>query len=146
MSSTYLNLNVHIIFATKGRAPTIADDWRQDLHAYIGGTLKTLGARPQIVGGVADHVHLLVGLKSTHSVADLAREVKKVSSVWAADRYAAFSWQAGYAAFSIGAERISNVTTYIANQERHHRKLSSADELRQLLAEEGIEYDERFFA
>lgn len=61
MASTYLALNVHIVFATKGRAPMIADAWRGDLHAYIGGTVRGLGAVAQIVGGVWDHVHILAG-------------------------------------------------------------------------------------
>ncbi len=90
MASAHLALNVHIIFATKGRAPMIADAWRDDLHAYVGGTVRGLGAIPTSVGGVADLVHLLAGLRGNHAVSDLVREVKKASTVWAKERFAGF--------------------------------------------------------
>lgn len=123
----------------------IAPEWRSDLHAYIGGTVRGLGATPTIVNGVADHVHLLVGLRGTHAVADLVREVKKASHSWASERFRGFQWQDGYAAFSVSPSDVGRVTAYIANQEEHHRTVSSVDELRALLAEFGVEFDERFF-
>ncbi len=73
MPSTYLSLHYHLVFSTKERAPLIALDWRARLHEYLGGTIRGLGGFPQGVGGVADHVHLLVGLKSTHCLADVMR-------------------------------------------------------------------------
>jgi putative transposase len=145
MASTYLSLYTHIIFATHGRAPTIARDWRQDLHNYLGGAVRELGAKPMIVGGVADHVHILASLSATHPIADLVREVKKSSSIWAKCRYESFSWQQGYAAFSLGADRVRAVSQYIADQEDHHKAFSSAEELRALLDEHGVAFDERFF-
>ncbi len=145
MASTYLSLNVHIVFATKGRAPMIGGDWRSDLHSYIGGAARGLGATPLAVGGVADHVHLLVGLRTTHAVTDLVREIKKASSTWSSDRYDGFAWQEGYAALTVGPSDIRRLVAYIGKQEEHHRKVSSAEELRALLEEFGVPYDERFF-
>lgn len=145
MASTYLALNVHIVFATKGRAPMIDAAWRGDLHAYIGGTIRGLRAIPTMVGGVADHVHILAGLRGTHAVADLVRDVKRASNAWASERFAGFQWQDGYGAFSVSTGDLAKTVAYIANQEEHHRHVSSADELRALMAEFGIEYDERFF-
>ena len=123
----------------------VGDGWRQDLHNYLGATLRALGAKPIVVGGVADHVHLLGSIKPSHAVSDLVREIKKSSSSWAAERYPGFGWQVGYAAFSVGVGDVERVTGYIARQEEHHRNVSSADELRRLLGENGIEFDERFF-
>jgi len=145
MASTYHSLNFHVVFATKGRTPIIEPTWRNDLHAFIGGAVRTLGAKPIAVGGVADHIHLLASLKATHCVADIVREAKKVSSAWATERYPRFAWQAGYAAFTVGQRDLSAVGEYIARQEEHHRRVSSSDELRSLLEEFGITYDERFF-
>ncbi len=54
VSATYINLAIHVVFATRGRMPKIADAWRQDLHAYIAGTLSGLGAEAVIVGGTMD--------------------------------------------------------------------------------------------
>lgn len=123
----------------------IADAWRQDLHNYLGATLRELGGKPIVVGGVADHVHLLGSIKPIHAVSDLAREIKKSSSVWGAERYSEFGWQVGYAAFSVGVGDLERMTGYIARQEEHHRIEASDDELRRLLEENGIEFDVRFF-
>ncbi len=78
MASTYLSLHYHLVFSTKNRAPLISADWRPRLHEYLGGTLRGLGGFPEGIGGVADHVQILVGLKSTHCLADVLRELKKI--------------------------------------------------------------------
>ena len=77
MPSTYLSLHYHIVFGTKDRVPMIDSSWRSRLHEYLGGTIRGLGGFPEEVGGVADHVHLLAGLKATHCLADVLRELKK---------------------------------------------------------------------
>ncbi len=74
--STYASLHYHITFGTKHRRPLIARSWESHLHEYLGGTVRGLDGFPQGVGGVEDHVHLLVGLKTTHTVADFLRELK----------------------------------------------------------------------
>ena len=105
MASTYLSLHFHIVFGTKNRVPSIRDAWIEDLHKYLGGIVSGLAGFPQGTGGVADHVHLLVGLKATHCLSDFVRELKKASSVWVRDKMkvADFEWQTGYAAFTVGA-------------------------------------------
>ena len=65
MSSTHLSLNYHIVFSTKNREPWIAPEWESRLHAYLGGCVKKLGGVPMDINGTADHVHLIIGLKST---------------------------------------------------------------------------------
>ena len=116
--------------------------WRQDLHNYIGGIVHGLDAKALIIGGVADHVRILMGLRTKHSVADLVRETKKASNAWAGERYAEFGWQSGYAAFAVDSSNVKRVCAYIANQEAHHHKVGSADELRAILIEHGLEIDE----
>ena len=145
MASTYVSLRVHLVFATKGRLPMIADAWRGRLHAYLGGTLRGLGATSLAVGGVADRVHILVGIKSTHAVADLVRETKKATTDWVRSEVGArdFQRQEGYAALSVG--EIGAVVAYIENQEAHHREWRFADELRALLEEAGIDIDPQYF-
>jgi REP element-mobilizing transposase RayT len=80
MSSTHLSLHYHIIFGTKNHEPLIAPTWRGKLHAYLSGIIRTLGGVPENIGGVSDHVHLLIGLRATHCLADVLRELKSVSS------------------------------------------------------------------
>ena len=144
--STYLDLRIHIIFATKHRQPLIHAEWRERLHGYLGGTLNGLGAAPLAIGGTEDHVHLLVALRGNHSVADLVRETKKASTTWTRQEMGvrSFTWQEGYAAFSVGSEKEA-VVHYIRNQEAHHQTRSSSEELRTLLEDAGVEIDERFF-
>jgi putative transposase len=147
MASTYLSLHYHLVFATKNREHAIAPEWRSRLHEYLGGTVAGLDGFPQGVGGVGDHVHLLVGLKATHCLADFLRELKKASSAWVHKKIGlqTFAWQEGYAAFTVSSPARPGVQQYIALQEEHHRECSSRDELLDLLAKAEIEYDPRYF-
>ena len=105
MSSNHLSLHYHIyhiVFGTKNHEPLIQPAWRGDLHAYLGGIIRTANGIAESVGGVSDHVHLLIGLRATHRLADVLRELKAVSSGWVHDEIGmrAFAWQEGYGAFT----------------------------------------------
>src|SRR5438477_69750 len=123
MSSTYLSLHYHLVFSTRNREALISPEWQLRLPASPGGTWPGLGGFPEGVGGVADHVHLLVGLKATHCLSDVMRELKKASSTWVHEEAGlrAFAWQEGYAAFTVSATVRDAVQHYVANQEEHHR-------------------------
>jgi len=146
MPSTYLSLHYHIVFSTKRREPTIDPSWRPRLHEYLGGTVNGLGAFSQGIGGTADHVHLLVGLKSTHRMADFMRELKKATSTWVHEEIglAAFGWQEGYGAFTVSPNAREAVRRYIGNQKEHHRTQSFREELVALLERAGVEYDPKY--
>ncbi len=145
MASTFLSLHYHIVFSTKERRPFIAPAWRTQLHDYLGGTVNGLGGFSQRVGGVADHVHLLVGLKATHCLAEFMRELKKATSVWARENHEPeFAWQDGYAAFTVSASKRAVVREYIGNQEAHHAKRDFVSELKDLLEKHEVEYNERY--
>ena len=145
MGSTFTSLHLHIVFSTKERRPFIAPEWRPRLHEYLGGTVRGLDGVAEAVGGVEDHVHLLVGLKPTHRPSDFLRELKKASSIWSAENHERkFSWQDGYAAFTISSTHCAAVRRYIANQEEHHRKVSFVDELKRLLEKNGVTYDPKY--
>jgi putative transposase len=146
MPSTHTALHYHLIFATKNRAPLLAAEWRPRLHEYLGGTVQGLGAVTHGVGGVADHVHLLILLKPTHRLADFVRELKKASSSWIRETFQLpnFHWQEGYGAFTVSASNKTAVQDYIAHQDEHHQKKSFRDELILLLRKSGVEYDERY--
>ena len=107
MGSTFLSLHYHIVFSTNERPPFIKPAWRSKLHEYLGGTVRGLGGIPEIIGGVEDHVHLLVGLRATHCLADLMQELKKASSIWAAEKHErGFEWQEGYSAFTVSGTQL----------------------------------------
>jgi len=116
------------------------------LHEYLGGSISGLGGIAQQVGGVADHVHLLVGLKATHCLADFMRELKKASSQWVHEAIGErdFSWQDGYSAFTVGATARGSVKRYISRQAEHHRVQPFRDELIEMLRRAEIPFEERF--
>jgi REP element-mobilizing transposase RayT len=144
MGSTFFSLHYHIVFSTKERRPFIKNTWQPDLHSYLGGIINGMKGVAEIVGGVEDHVHLLVSLRPVHCIADVLRDLKKDSSAWAKKFDRRFSWQEGYAAFTVSPTATDAVRRYIANQEEHHRKFSFIDELKSLLPAAGIEYDEKY--
>jgi REP element-mobilizing transposase RayT len=99
----------------------------------------------ELVGGVDDHVHLLVSLRPVHRIADVLRDLKKDSTNWAKEHFEPrFLWQEGYAAFTVSPSTTNSVKAYIANQEEHHRKYTFDGELKELLAKAEIEYDEKY--
>jgi putative transposase len=146
MPSTHINLLCHAVFSTRERQPSIELGWKDRLHAYLGGTARSLGAVPLVVGGVADHVHLLLSLRATHRLSDLMREIKHESSRWVHDEIGAvsFAWQEGYGAFSVSSREVSEMRRYIEGQEEHDRIHTFQEEYLTLLEEHDLEFDERY--
>lgn len=146
MPSTHLSLHFHLIFSTKDRVALMHKDWRGRLHAYMGGIINDLGGVPETIGGVEDHVHLLVGLRATHRLADVLRELKASSSKWVHEELQKplFAWQEGYGAFTVSQSQIEAVKKYIAHQEEHHRKRTFQEEYLEFLQKNGVEYDEKY--
>lgn len=146
MPSTHLSLHVPIVFSTKDRRAFIADEWRDRLHAFLGGGVRTAGAVPDAVGGTSDHVHLLVGLRATHRLSDLVGDIKQTSSEWVHEAIglATFSWQEGYGAFSVSPSQRQTVRQYIANQLEHHRKRTFQEEYQAFLKRTNVAFDARY--
>ena len=147
MPSTHLSLHYHIVFSTKNREPLIAAEWRSRLHAYLGGEVRTLKGIPEEIGGIEDHVHLLIGLRATHCLADVVRDIKRESSSWIHDTIGVseFAWQEGYGAFTVSPTQCESVRMYIQNQEHHHHgNKSFQDEYLSMLQQAGVEFDEKY--
>ncbi len=146
MPSTHLSLHYHIIFSTKDRHPFIADAWRSRLHEYLGGLVRAADGIPEAVGGTADHVHLLVGLRATHALAAFIQDIKQSSSHWIHEVIDAknLAWQPGYGAFTVSISNCEAVKKYIAHQAEHHRTKSFQEEYVVFLQKHGVEYDEKY--
>ena len=146
MPSTHLSLHYHLVFSTKQRIPFIRQEWRSDLHAYLGGVVKGINGVPVAIGGIVDHVHLLIGLRATHRLDYVLRDIKAGSSGWVHDIIGSkkFEWQSGYLGLTVSPSQIERVRRYILNQEKHHRRKSFQEEYVELLKMSAIEYDERF--
>lgn len=148
MPQSLAQVYLHIIFSTKERQQLLDEPTlRDEMHRILGAECNKLDCPVLLVGGVADHVHILCRLGRTISIADLVKEAKRESSLWAKQRLESlgdFHWQAGYGAFSISPAHVDSVREYIANQEEHHRGESFQDEFRRLLAKYAVEWDERY--
>ena len=144
--STFASLHYHVVFSTKNRMRFIDPQWETRLHEYLGGTVRGLDGFPQGVGGVEDHVHLLIGLKTTHCIADFMRELKKAASRWMHEEIGLkqFAWQEGYGVFSVSATARDQVKHYIANQRDHHRRMDFRDEFIAMLERAGVDYDPKY--
>lgn len=146
MPSTHLSLHFHLVFSTKDRHPFITETWREPLHEYLGGLTIHADAIPKAIGGTADHVHMLVGLRATHSLATFVQDIKQSSSRWVHERIGVsnFAWQPVYGAFTVRLSYCPAVKAYIANQIEHHRKRTFKEEYVMFLQKHRVTYDESY--
>lgn len=146
MAQTHLSLHVHLIFHTLDNRKSIKEEWRNNLHAFLGGCLKTAGCVPEAVGGTYDHVHILAGFRATHCIADVVKDIKVASSKWVHNEigHRMFGWQGGYGAITVSPSQIPRVKKYIVNQMEHHNVKSAKDEYVEMLNAAGVEYDEKY--
>lgn len=144
MSQSLVKIYLHIIFSTKDRENILPKSLLTDVHAYISGVIKNNGCVPIITGGITNHVHILCELSSTITVSDLVRKIKTSTSIWLKENNMCdnrFSWQGGYAAFSVSQSQVDTVMAYIANQEQHHQKRTFKEELTAFLEKYNVKYD-----
>ena len=145
MPQSLAKVYVHAIFSTKHREPLLDDAWRDELFHVMGGAINNLGCQSLIVGGVADHVHILFQLGRTITLADVIGKAKSTTSLWVSQKQRiVFHWQAGYAAFSVSQSNVEAVRVYIQKQPEHHARQSFQDEVREWLRRYEIDFDERY--
>ena len=147
MGSTYTQIYYHIVFSTKERMPALTKDRREDLFRYIWGIIKNKQSHLYRIGGVEDHIHILTSLHPTVALAAFVKAIKVGSNEWIKESrvFPAFThWQDGYSAFTQSQNEKDRVIEYIKGQEEHHSKESFRDELRRLLKEAGIEFEEKY--
>jgi len=107
MSHTSGNIQLHFIFSTEGRHPSIRPAFRDDLFAYLGGIVREMNGTALIINGANDHVHMLIRVRLSHSASDIARVVKANSSRWVREKHSAgFAWQSGYGVFSVSESTV----------------------------------------
>jgi putative transposase len=139
---TYNANFVHYIFSTKERRNTIPAELQEPLWAYLVGIANHLKIKSLAIGGTENHVHLLLGLPQTMTVAEAVQKLKANSSRWLREQGVDFQWQEGYGAFSVSPSLIEAVQHYIRNQKEHHHKRSFEEEFRAILDKNGVAYDE----
>jgi REP element-mobilizing transposase RayT len=146
MPQSLVKILVHVVFSTKSRADLIAPDIEERLFAYISGIVEKNGCKLILANGTTNHIHRLISLGKTMDISDLIGDIKRASSLWAKENGgpAAFYWQEGYGAFSIGQSQVAAVMKYISRQKQHHAKQDFKEEFRGLLKRYQVEYDERY--
>ena len=147
MANTYTQVHLQLVFAPKYRAALIHTYWENDLYKYITGIIQNNKHKMIAINGMPDHLHLLIGFRTTQSMADLMQDVKAGSSKWINDnKYCncRFEWQEGYGAFSYSKSQLPDVIRYIENQKEHHRKKTFLDEYKSFLEKFEVAYDERY--
>lgn len=140
---SYHSCLMHCVWSTNLRTPSLTPAIRNRLWPYLGGIAREHKMKALAIGGVADHVHMLVSLPATLSTAKAVQLLKGNSSKWLRDTFpdlsrARFAWQEGYGAFSIGMSGVDDTVRYIATQEEHHRRVGYQEELESFLKKHGI--------
>ncbi len=139
MGAPYHQLYAHLVWATAGRRPLITSVFESRLHSAIAGKCESLCCLPLAVGGVEDHVHVVVRMPPTLSISDLAQGVKGASSHLMNHVIApkiGFHWQGGYGAFTFSKRSLDRVAAYVRNQKAHHAN-------RNLIADYEIDEEEQ---
>lgn len=147
MANTYTKIYLHIVFAVKSRESFIPITIQQRIHLYMAGQLKNMGQYPVAIGGVDDHVHLLIDHRPNISVADIVKQLKTSTAKLINDNHLLlfnFVWQRGYSCFSYSASQVADVKRYILQQHEHHKGMSFREELIKTYERFGIEYDPRY--
>lgn len=147
MANTYSNLFYHIVFSTKGRTSLIGRDIEERLWAYIGGIARNHAIIAVQVGGIENHVHVLIMAKPKFAPSQIVQWLKGESSRWIHETFSelrSFEWQDGYGVFSVSKSNVPAVVEYIKNQRQHHQNQTFEDEYVSLLRLHGVDYDKRY--
>jgi putative transposase len=147
MANTFSFLNFHCVFSTKERIPLLTPEVRERLWPYLGGIARDNQLRAKCVGGVSDHVHLLLSLPTTIAIAKAIQLIKAGSSAWIHEtfpRLRNFAWQQGYGAFSIGVSQLPETIRYIEQQAEHHRTRTFQEEYLSILKKHEMSFNEKY--
>ena len=147
MPQSLTKLYMHLIFSTKNRRPFLDDKIRERTHAYLATVVRDMECPYAVVGGVADHVHILFDMGKKHAPVAIIEHVKRESSKFVktlGPQYQSFYWQRGYGMFSVSPTLLAEAEKYVRNQEEHHRHKTFQEEYRDFLQRYEIEYKEEY--
>ncbi|MCO6147716.1 IS200/IS605 family transposase [Flavobacterium sp. NRK1] len=147
MADTYSQIYIHIVFAVKGRNNLISKNWKDELYKYITGIITNEGQKLLAINGMADHIHIFIGLKPTATLSNIVRDIKANSSKFINDKKwiaGKFEWQQGFGAFSYSYSQLPNVISYIQNQEEHHKTKTFREEYIEFLKLYNVDFKNEF--
>jgi len=147
LANTFSQIYIQTVFAVSNRQSLIKPEFKEDLYKYVSGIVSNQGQKLIAINGVADHVHILIGLRPAMALADLVQEIKADSTNfinknrWVRGR---FNWQEGYGAFSYGHSQLDTIIRYIQNQEKHHKRRSFKNEYLTLPRKFDIAFEDKY--
>lgn len=144
MAHSYFQSIMHIVFSTKHREKTIPKAMKERLWSYAAGICQKRDIFVHAIGGMENHIHLLLQFPSMLLVPKAINAIKVNSSGWMSDFSSSFAWQEGYGAFSVSTSNVAKVVRYIQDQERHHKKMTFDHEFISMLEKHGIRYDPKY--
>jgi len=146
-AGTFTQMYVQVVFAVKNRNAGLYKANRSRIFEYISGIITNMGHKSIIVNGSINHVHILIGLHPSMSVAETVHGIKRNSTLFInRERLcpSKFEWQDGYGGFTYSKSQLDDVYKYIENQELHHKKITFREEYIGFLQKFEIDYDDRF--
>ncbi|MPM02433.1 hypothetical protein SDC9_48682 [bioreactor metagenome] len=142
MPQSYNRIWIHAIWSTKDRRKIILNSFEYELHSFMYQQFRECGCPVRIINGVDNHIHCLFLLNPQKSISDVIKQVKGSTSHFINSKNLSpvkFSWQNGFASFSVSDSVVDNIARYIENQKRHHNKKSFNTELTDFLAENRVD-------
>jgi len=147
MSNTYTQLHVQIIFAVENRMSLIKKEIQEQVYKYIIAIIHNHNCKVIAIGGLEDHIHILIGFRPNQSISDLVQNIKRDSSKWINQNHLSFGrfgWQEGFGAFTYGKSQLNAVINYINTQEQKHKSKTFLQEYKTFLDKFEIEYDNKY--
>lgn len=147
MANTFSQIYIQYVFSVQGKQNLLLKPWRDEVFKYMSGIIQGKKQKSIIVNGVADHVHVFVGLRPSMNISDLVRDIKNNSSNFINEQKflkGKFSWQEGYGVFSYSHSHIEKVYRYIQKQEVHHKSKTFKEEYLDLLKQHEIEFNDEY--
>ena len=143
----YTQIIYQIVFGTKYRSKVLTKDNRSKLFAYMVGIVENKKCHPYQINGIEDHVHIATSLHPTVRLSDLVKDIKMASSIFIKenDLFPLFNrWQVGYSAFTYNYRQKNMIVNYIKKQEKHHKTKEYIIELKKMLEDNGVKWDEKY--
>lgn len=145
--NTYTQINIHCVFAVKGKNVIIPENRSDELFKYISGILKNNKQYPLAVGGYKNHVYIFFEMTTGISLGEIMNKIKSNSSKWINEEkmiVGNFEWQNGYGGFSYSKSQRNNVIQYIINQKKHHKERTFREEYMEMLQKFEIKYEDAY--
>ena len=142
MPHSFNKIWIHAIWSTKDRHPFIHSNVEHKIYHFISEQFREQGCPVSIINGMPDHVHCLFLLSPQKSIAEVIKQIKGSSSHYINQNNLIvdkFSWQTGYAAYSVSESVVDKVHNYIHNQKQHHAKKTFQQEYDEFIKLYGLE-------